>query len=138
MPTLLKKSRRAVSISYDRNLFYFLPDFLSLECEHHIRGPFKVTDISFPAHATFAVLQTNELLFHFATAGGADLIAFSHVLHLLFFMLAFYSICRLLSSLFLEQQKDAAEAMRSAASLYCFGYVQICNIRSRVISLSAL
>ena len=135
---MAQKSRRAVLISYDRDLLYFFSDFLPLERKHHIRCPLKVTDISFPAHTTFAMLQANELLFHFVTADGADLIAFSHALHLLFFLLIFYSICHQLSSLFSEQQRDAAQAMRSAAYLYRFRYVQIDNIRSRVISLAAL
>lgn len=36
------------------------------------------SDVLFPAHAAFTVLQADELLFHFPAADRADLVAGSH------------------------------------------------------------
>jgi len=46
--------------------------------EHHIRGSLKEPDIFLPAHAAAAMLQADELLFHFAPTIRANLVAFSH------------------------------------------------------------
>lgn len=56
----------------------FLTGLVVPQPEHHIRGSFKKTDIFLPAHAAAAMLQADELLFHFAPTVGADLVAFSH------------------------------------------------------------
>ena len=53
-------------------LFALRPPFQS---KHHV---VKKSDVLFPAHAAFTVLQADELLFHFPAADRADLVAGSH------------------------------------------------------------
>ena len=59
--------------AYNRALFHF-----PLEAEYHIWGALKKSPVFDPAHAASAVLQSDELLFHFSAASGADFIAFPH------------------------------------------------------------
>ena len=50
----------------------------AFQWEHHIWSTFKKSYITPPACAAFAVEQTNELLFHFASAVRTDPFAGSH------------------------------------------------------------
>ena len=69
-------------------LFLFVSDFnnptwlsprrVMSETKHHIRCPFKIADISFPAHSTFTMLKSDKLLLHFTSAVGADLVVLTH------------------------------------------------------------
>lgn len=51
-----------------------LASALTLQSKNHIWRPFKEADVLFPAHAAFAVLQTNELLLHLSAASGQTLL----------------------------------------------------------------
>ena len=62
----------------NRKLFDFVSDFLALQAENHIAGAFKKSGVLFPAHAAFAVLQADKLLFHFPATAGAGFVAGSH------------------------------------------------------------
>ena len=73
-------------------LFLFVPDFnnpawlsprhVASETKHHIRCPFKKADISFPAHPTFTMLESNKLLLHFTSTVLADLVVLTHNLQI--------------------------------------------------------
>lgn len=60
------------------NLFYLFPHSPPFQSKHHVAGALKKSDVLFPAHAAFTVLQADELLFHFPAADRADLVAGSH------------------------------------------------------------
>ena len=64
--------------TYHRALFDFSFAYFPLKAEYHIRGTLKKSPVFVPAHAASAVLQSDELLFHFSAASGADFIAFPH------------------------------------------------------------
>ena len=60
-----------------RKLFDFFTNFLTLQAENHIARAFEKSDILFPAHSTFAMLQSDKLLFHLPPATRTHLIACS-------------------------------------------------------------
>ena len=62
----------------NRKLFDFASGFPALQAENHIAGAFKKSGVLFPAHAAFAVLQADKLLFHFPATAGAGFVAGSH------------------------------------------------------------
>jgi len=67
-----------VLVSDDRKLFgppFYCP---ALQAENHVRGTFKIAFVFFPAHATFAMLQADKLLFHFPAAARTEFIAGPH------------------------------------------------------------
>ena len=73
-------------------LFLIVPDFnnpawlsprrVMSETKHHIRCPFKIADVSLPAHPTFAMLESNKLLLHFPPTAWANLVVLSHSLQI--------------------------------------------------------
>ena len=72
-------------MSYLQFIILFMPDnrvlsaiCIFLQCKDHIRIPLKKAGTFLPAYPTFAVLQTDKLLFHFSSAVWAYLITFSH------------------------------------------------------------
>ena len=67
-----------VFVTDNGELFGFPVYGPALQAENHVGGTFKIAFILFPAYATFAMLQTDKLLFHFPAAAGAEFIAGSH------------------------------------------------------------
>ena len=72
-------------MSYLQFIILFVPDnrvlsaiCIFLQCKDHIGIPLKKAETFLPAYPTFAVLQTDKLLFHFSSAVWAYLITFSH------------------------------------------------------------
>ena len=61
-----------------RPLFRFAIYITALQAEHHIVGALKKADVTFPAHAALAMLQSNKLLLHFPTAARTYLVGFTH------------------------------------------------------------
>ena len=61
------------------NLFYLFAHRPPFQSKHHVAGALKKSDVLFPAHAAFTVLQADELLFHFPAADRADFVAGSNV-----------------------------------------------------------
>lgn len=61
-----------------RPLFRFAIYITALQAEHHIVSAFKKADVTFPAHAALAMLQSNKLLLHFPAATRAYLVGFTH------------------------------------------------------------
>ena len=62
----------------DGNLLDFFADGSAFQRENHIRRPFKIADVPFPAHPAPAMLQARKLLLHFPAAVWAGFIAGSH------------------------------------------------------------
>ena len=73
-----EQNLKVILEAYNRALFHFPFDHFPLEAEYHIWGALKKSPVFVPAHAASAVLQSDELLFHFSAASGADFIAFPH------------------------------------------------------------
>ena len=73
-------------------LFLIVPDFnnpawlsprrVMSETKHHIQCPFKIADVSFPAHPTFAMLKSNKLLLHFSPTARTNLVILPHSLQI--------------------------------------------------------
>ena len=63
-----------------RNLFYLFALRPPFQSKHHVAGALKKSDVLFPAHAAFAMLQAYELLLHLSAAVRADLITVSHII----------------------------------------------------------
>ena len=70
-----------VPMADNRMLFDFFSGLSALQCEHHIIRTLKEAPALLPAHAAFAVLQPDKLLFHFSTAVRTYLAALSSAVH---------------------------------------------------------
>jgi hypothetical protein len=62
----------------DGNLLDFFADGSAFQRENHIRRPFKIAAVPFPAHPAPAMLQARKLLFHFSATIRAGFIAGPH------------------------------------------------------------
>lgn len=95
------RSRLCLMFSYFNDSAWFLSWAIVEKTKDHIRCSFKESNALFPAHAAPAMLQTNELLFHFSPAYRANLIALSHIHYPMrisscgaFNIFVMYSYCR--------------------------------------------
>jgi hypothetical protein len=61
-----------------RKLLYLFANGHTPQSKHHVRGALKKSDVLFPAHPAFAMLQNNKLLLHFSAAVDANTITVSH------------------------------------------------------------
>ena len=64
-----------IFVADHRALFDLPANLPSLQSKYHIAGSLKESIAPFPAYVAPAMLQSNELLFHFPAAVGADFVA---------------------------------------------------------------
>ena len=78
--TLLCITRIIFVIANCRPLFGFSVYITAFQTEHHhIICPLKKSNITFPAHAAFAMQKPNKLLFHLPATTRAYLVGFTHL-----------------------------------------------------------
>ena len=65
-----EQNLKVILEAYNRALFHFPFDHFPLEAEYHIWGALKKSPVFVPAHAASAVLQSDELLFHWRPQFG--------------------------------------------------------------------
>ena len=75
----LMRSRSRLTFSYFNDPTWLLSGAIMPETKDHIRRSFKESNVLFPAYPAPAMLQANELLFHFSPACRANPVALSHV-----------------------------------------------------------
>ena len=75
-----EQNLKVILEAYNRALFHFPFDHFPLEAEYHIWGALKKSPVFVPAHAASAVLQSDELLFHFPATIRTDFVVSTHII----------------------------------------------------------